>query len=120
MQSNGNLRSWKFDLVAFNKRNTMRPTRIEVLDAQKDVASDFWIEDGMLLSGVDLDVKRHCVPSIEIMLETTETNLNHMTHTITDVRRLDFEMEGKADDTLEIEDGRGTITILRFESAGRG
>ena len=48
--------SWQTDLAAFGKRNNLRPTRLEVLGPARELESDFWLEDGLLLSGIDVDV----------------------------------------------------------------
>ncbi|HSE32572.1 MAG TPA: hypothetical protein VLA93_13450 [Pyrinomonadaceae bacterium] len=104
----------KADLIAFGARNNLRPTRLEVLGPNKEVESDFWLEDGLLLSGVDLDVKGKSGPNIEIILQSQAKN--HMTHSIADVKRVALETNEGIDESLEIEDAAGTVTIMRFEA----
>jgi hypothetical protein len=106
--------SFKTDLVAFGARNNLRPTRLEVLGPTKDPESDFWLEDGLLLSGIDLDLDGICGPHIQIMLESQAQN--HLTHSIADVKRVDLETNQGIDESLEIEDAAGTVTIMRFEA----
>lgn len=101
------------DLIAFGARNNMRPTRLEVLGPTRDFESDFWLEDGLLLSGIDLDMDGTHGPYVEIMLQTQAKN--HMTHSIADVKRVELETNQGIDDSLEIEDATGAVTIMRFE-----
>ena len=103
----------KADLIAFGARNNLRPTRLEVIGPSKDVESDFWLEDGLLLSGIDLDLDGKCGPCIEIMLQSHAQN--HMTHSIAAVKRVELETNQGIDESLEIEDASGTVTIMRFE-----
>ena len=109
--------SWQSDLAAFGKRNNLRPTRLEVLGPAGEVESDFWLEDGLLLAGVDIDNHDERGSSIEIMLLTPSTSSkDHMTHTVTGVKRLELERTDDRDAALEIEDGEGRVTIMYFES----
>ena len=109
--------SWKSDLAAFGKRNNMRPTRLEVIGPAREVDSDFWLEDGLLLAGIDLDTDGKSGTCIEIMLQTPSApSKNHMTHNVAGVKRLELEMTDGRDKSLEIEDGEGRVTIMRFES----
>ena len=108
--------SWQADLAAFSKRNNMRPTRLEVLGPAGEVESDFWLEDGLLLAGVDLDTDGERGPCVEIMLQTPSTSSkNHMTHTIVGVKRLELETTDGRDAAVEIEDEEGRVTIMHFE-----
>lgn len=109
--------SWQADLAAFGKRNNMRPTRLEVLGPARDVESDFWLEDGMRLAGVDLDTDGERGTWVEIMLQAPSTSSrSHMTHTVAGVKRLELETTDGRDAALEIEDREGKVTIMHFES----
>ena len=109
--------SWKSDLAAFGKRNNMRPTRLEVLGQALEVESDFWLEDGLLLAGIDLDTDGESGTCVEIMLQApSASSKNHMTHTVAGVKRLELETTDDRDSALEIEDGEGRVTIMHFES----
>lgn len=117
MRKNIDPLSWQSDLAAFGKRNNLRPTRLEVLGPEREVDSDFWLEDGLLLAGIDLDTDGERGPSVEIMLQQpSDSSGNHMTHTVAGVKRLGLEMTDGRDAILEIEDGEGSVTIMRFES----
>jgi hypothetical protein len=39
-----------------------------------------------------------------------------MTHTVTEVKRVELDTADGRDEALEIEDKEGTVTIMRFES----
>ena len=107
--------SWQSDLAAFGKRNNMRPTRLEVLGPAGEVEADFWLEDGLLLAGIDLDPDRERGTCVEIMLQApSASNKNHVTHTVAGVKRLVLETDGR-DKALEIEDKEGRVTVMHFE-----
>ena len=109
--------SWQSDLAAFGKRNNMRPTRLEVLGPTRDVESDFWLEDGLRLSGVDLNTDGERGTCVEIMLQAPPASgKNHMTHTVAGVKRFVLETIDGHDGGLEIEDEAGSVTIMHFES----
>jgi hypothetical protein len=103
--------SLKTDLIAFGNRNNLRPTRLEVLGPTREVESDYWLEDVVLLSGIDSDPDGKCGPQVEIMLQSQDQN--HMTHSIAAVKRVELETNQGIDDSLEIEDAAG---IMRFEA----
>ena len=109
--------SWQSDLAAFGKRNNMRPTRLEVLGPAGEVESDFWLENRLRLTGIDLDTHGERGPCVEIMLQApSASSKSHMTHTVAGVKRLELETTGGRDKALEIEDGEGRVTIMHFES----
>lgn len=57
--------SWRMNLADFGERNKLRSTRLEVVGLDKEVDSDFWLEDGLLLSGVDLELEGDQGPTVE-------------------------------------------------------
>lgn len=108
--------AWQSHLAAFGKRNNMRPTRLEVLGPAREVESDFWLEDGLLLAGIALDADGERGTCVEIMLQKpSASSKNHMTHTVAGVKRLELETTDERDAALEIEDGEGRVTIMHFE-----
>jgi hypothetical protein len=108
--------SWQSVLAAFGARNNMRATRLEVMGPAGEVESDFWLEDGLLLAGIDLETDSERGTSVEIMLQTpSASSKNHMTHTVAGVKRLKLETTDGGDAGLEIEDREGRVTIMRFE-----
>ena len=117
MRTNIETSSWKADLAAFGARNHLRPTRLEVLGPDRNIESDFWLEDGLLLAGIDLDTDRQRGPFVEIMLQASKTTpANHMTHSVSGVKRIALNSEDSQDEGLEIEDAEGTVTIMHFET----
>jgi hypothetical protein len=107
--------SWSSDIAAFDKRNKLRPTRLEVLGSTREFDSDFWIEDGLLLAGIDLEFDQDTGPQVEIMLQSPSAKA-HMTHSVSAVKRLSLETTSGKDGCLEIEDTEGNLTIMRFEA----
>src|SRR6185369_2761479 len=108
--------SWQSDLAAFGERNNMRPTRLEVLGPAREVEADFWLEDGLLLAGIDLDSDEERGTCVEIMLQApSNSSKNHLTHTVASVKRLELETTDGRDAALEIKDGEGGVTIMHFE-----
>jgi hypothetical protein len=90
---------------------------MEVLGPAREVESDFWLEDGLLLAGIDLDPDGERGTCVEIMLQApSATSKNHMTHTVAGVKRLVLETTDGHDGGLEIEDEEGRVTIMHFES----
>ena len=117
MRTNIEASSWKANLAAFGARNHLRPTRLEVLGAERNIDSDFWLEDGLLLAGIDLDIDGERGPFVEIMLQASKTKpANHMTHNVSGVKRITLNTDDNQDEGLEIEDAEGTVTIMHFES----
>jgi hypothetical protein len=117
MRKNIEPSSWQSDLAAFGKRNNLRPTRLEVLGPALEVESDFWLEDGLLLAGIDLDPDGKRGTYVQIMLQAPSTSSkNHITHIVAGVKRLGLETTDGRDAALEIEDGEGRVTIMHFES----
>jgi Family of unknown function (DUF5335) len=101
-------RAKKTDLTNFLKyyseQNYGRPTRIGVFDN----GNDYWLEDGMPLSGIDFDPRRK---SLEILLG------NELTHTINDATnvKINFNLVVE-NDGLDVTDAEGKVTVLRFEN----
>lgn len=121
MRKNIKPSSWQANLSDFSERNKLRATRLEVFGRAKEVESDFWLEDGLLLAGIALERDSVHGPSLEIMLQVpTVPTRNHMTHTITGVKRVGLETVDGRDEALEIEDREGSVTIMHFESEVQG
>jgi hypothetical protein len=117
MRKNLEPSSWQTNLAEFGEHNKMRPTRLEVIGPNREVESDFWLEDGLLFTGIDLDMDGDRGASVEIMLQVpTAPNRDHMTHTVTGVKRVELDTIDNRDESLEIESEEGAVTIMRFES----
>lgn len=95
--------SWTNFLKFYSEEYNGRPTRLGVFDN----GNDYWLEDGLILTGIDYDTHEN---TIEIMLS------DKITHIIKDVKKVDasFSLD-EINDGLDIIDLKGKITILRFE-----
>lgn len=100
---------WEAFLKFYSEQNKGRKTRLGVFE-EGDVVTDYWIEDGLELAGVDID------PNGE--LPTVEIQLGGYSHSIADARSLNVHYTLTAEaDGLDISDTHGKTTILRFELA---
>lgn len=116
MRQNIDPMAWPANLADFSERNKMRPTRLEVMGLDRDVNSDFWLENGLLFAGIDLDMDGNRGPAIEIMLQAPgAATHDHMTHTVSGVKRMELDTADGRDEALAIEDQQGMLTIMRFE-----
>jgi hypothetical protein len=108
--------SWSKFLRLFSQQNNGRPTRIGVFEGDAGRMNDYWVEDGLPLLGIDLDPEGRNAPSLEIMLGGAD-GARHMTHTVSQARfvKIVLSPDGETDG-LDIEDGEGKTTILRFEN----
>ncbi len=98
--------TWTNFLKYYSEQNSGRATRLGVFED----GHDYWIEDGLPLSGIDFDSHRDSL-SIEIMLG------DKITHTIRDVRKVQIKFSlNEINDGLDITDAEGKTTILRFEN----
>ncbi len=110
--------NWSTFLKLFSEQNRMRPTRLGVFEGEPGAMTEYWIEDGMPLVGIDVEVRGEDAPTIEIMLgDSTKTDSSYLTHNVDGARftKIVLSANGEADG-LEIEDFEGKTTILRFES----
>ena len=100
---------WTKYLRFFNEQNAGRLTRLGVFEQNDDVVTDYWLESGLPLSGIDLDAKGER-PSVQI-------TLGNFTHNVNDAVRLVFQLNNAGDeDGVDIVGAEGKTTILRFES----
>ena len=117
MRKNIEPSSWQTNLAEFGERNKMRATRLEVFGTAREVESDFWLEDGLLLAGIALEMNRDRGTTIEIMLQAPAARTHaHMTHTVAGVKRMAMDRANRRNEALELEDKEGAITIMHFES----
>jgi hypothetical protein len=96
----------------FNRRNQSRPTELEVFGengAQRE-------EHGLPFAGISLE-RGNGAPDVEIMLGGNGSGeLRHLTHVIANVQQITPKrgLDGR-DEALEIVDGHGEKSLLRFE-----
>lgn len=111
--------NWSAYLENFSRQNKARPTRIGVFEGEPGSMTDYWLEDGLPLEGIDLDTRGNTSPAIQIMLgKSEETDTRAFTRTITNARSIKIILSaGGESDGLEIEDDQGAVTVLRFENS---
>ncbi len=110
--------TWTDFLKLFGTQNHLRPTRLGVFVREGESLHDYWIEDGLPLLGIALEMNGESAPTIEIMLgDKSAAADGHYTHAIKNVRQIKFELTLNAEnDGLEIIDAEGKITVLRLEN----
>jgi hypothetical protein len=100
--------AWNSILRSYTEQNKGRPTRLGIFEQQTDVYNDYWLEDGLPFTGIDVDT-HDGLPTIEILL-------GDYTHVIPGARSLKVNFDVDNDnDGLDIVDSEGKTTILRFE-----
>lgn len=110
---------WTKFLKLFCEQNNNRRTRLGVFEKTADGGTtDYWVEEGLPLRGIDVDAHGEDKPTIEIMLgDAAENGSPHLTHTVNDARTVKIVLSAGAEaDGLEIEDSTGKTTVLRFEN----
>ncbi|MBK7708164.1 MAG: DUF5335 family protein [Acidobacteria bacterium] len=96
---------WTRFLRFYGEQNRGRRTRLGVFEN----GNDFWIEDGLPLSGIDFDANNGHLTT-QIMIG------DQLTHTIPDTRDVKITFSStEMNDGLDITDADGKTTVLRFE-----
>ena len=73
--------NWAKFISLFGEQNRLRLTRVAVFEGPPTQMEDYWLEDGLPLTGIDLDAHGQNGPNIEIMLGNTgEPGAGHFTH----------------------------------------
>lgn len=100
---------WETFLKFYSEQNKGRKTRLGVFEREGNVVTDYWIEDGLPLLGIDIE-PADGLPAIEVLLEG-------YSHSIDAARSLHVHFSHDAEeDGLDITDDHGKTTILRFEN----
>ncbi|MDH3529109.1 MAG: hypothetical protein OEQ28_06060 [Acidobacteriota bacterium] len=102
----------------FSDINEMRPTRMGVFENGPRAVTDYWLEDGLPLVGVDVDQHDADKMSVIIMLSNKEeSESSHFSHVIKNVRMVKFNLSHDGlSDGLDILDFDGKTTVLSFEN----
>lgn len=107
--------NWAQFFGIFTEQNVGRKTRIAVYQGAPDSLTDYWLEDGLPLVGVDIDPDGERGPAIQIMLQKPG-QVAHMTHTVTGATSVKFTLSASGNaDGLEIDNSDGETTVLQFE-----
>ena len=104
---------WKSFLDQFNKRNQLRPTRLEVVSELGDQQE----EEYLPLVGVSFESKGSAAGSVEIILGgETAADDRRVEHTVNNLQRIAplIGLTG-LEDGLGLEDKEGGKTLLLFE-----
>lgn len=100
---------WANFVKFYCEQNLGRLTRLGVFEPNNDVVTDYWIENGLPLTGIDF-ADTDGKPAIQIMFKG-------YSHEIKVPRSLTFRFTVAADeDGIDITDDDGRTTVLRFES----
>ena len=106
---------WEDFVKEFNRRNELRPTRVEVLGQEIGAQEE---ERLLPFAGISLEEKVRDSPRVEITLggETAKEE-RHLTHTISRVRSIMRKVGvDLREEALLIEDEEGTKMLLVFET----
>jgi hypothetical protein len=100
---------WTKFLKFFSDENNGRPTRLGVFEPKHNALTDYWLESGLPLLGVDIDTRDER-PAIQI-------TVGNFTHDATNAVKLEFQFSlSGEEDGLDITDVEGRTTVLRFET----
>jgi len=103
---------WTKLLKFYGDQNKGRLTRVGVFEG----GNDFWLEDGLPLAGLDVDV-RGDVMTVEIVLGDQVKGTRHFAHAVRNARSLKLHLSpDQSGDGLDITDAEGKTLILRFEN----
>lgn len=100
--------NWTAFLRFYSEQNKGRKTRLGVFEHDGKIVNDYWIEDGLPLLGIDLDVKGE-LPMIEVIL-------GNYSHSVSKARgiKAHYSLDGN-EDGIDITGNDGKTTVLRFE-----
>lgn len=99
---------WARFLEFFSEQNAGRTTRLGLFELSDNIVTDYWLEDGLPLAGIDIDTKKE-LPSVQI-------TVGSFTHEIKDAVNLLFRFSLKGDeDGIDVTTADGQTTVLRFE-----
>ena len=100
---------WTKHLKFFSEQNAGRPTRLGVFEPSSGVAADYWIECGLPLFGVDMDIRGDAIG--------VQIKIGSLTHETKNVVKLSFQLTASGEeDGLDVLDADGRLTVLRFET----
>ena len=109
--------AWTGYLTEFNKRNTSRPTWLQVF-GESGAQSE---EQGLPLMGISIEMKGTDAPRVQIMLgEHSATEPRHLTHSIANVEYMTPQVgtDGR-DKAIEFVNKQGEASLLIFKHRAR-
>ncbi len=113
------MHNWSGFLDLFLGRNERRPTRLGVFVDETRGTQDFWIEDGLPLTGITVETHGGRTDVGMVFGHPAKPQETQMTHLVTDARSMKVSLGlSNEDDSLEFADSEGRHTVLRFENFG--
>ncbi|CAN5559990.1 hypothetical protein BH10ACI3_BH10ACI3_10220 [soil metagenome] len=101
---------WTKYIKFFSEQNLGRLTRLGIFERNADVVTDYWLESGLPLTGIDIDAHED-QPSIQI-------TVGNFTHEVKHADKLAFKFSDSGDeDGIDISGADGRMTVLRFEDS---
>ena len=108
MHSTKTQHTWEAFLRFYSGQYRGRKTRLGIFEKREDVTNDYWIESGLPLLGIDIDLSGE-KPAIEVLLDG-------YSHSVQDAKELNAHFSVDSDeDGIDISHPNGSTTILRFE-----
>lgn len=99
---------WAKYLRFFSEQNTGRLTRLGVFERNGDVVTDYWLESGLPLEGIDIDTRGE--------RRSVQITVGNYTHEVKEAVKLVFHFSYNGDeDGIDVSDDNGRTTVLRFE-----
>lgn len=110
MISPGKEHEWSKYIKFFGETNVGRRTRLGVFERENGNVTDYWLESGLPLAGLDMDAKNDVID--------VQIRIGDLTHVIDNAVKFTFHLSHAGDeDGADITDAAGRTTILRFETA---
>ena len=102
--------TWTSILRFYSEQNSGRITRLGVFEPADGAVTDYWLESGLPLKGIEFDPAGEGHTIIQIMV-------GDFTHTVSDPRKLLFHFtSGGDEDGVDVIAADGETTVLRFET----
>lgn len=99
---------WTKYLRFFSEQNAGRLTRLGVFERNGDVVTDYWLESGLPLKGIDMDTRGD--------RQSVQITVGNYTHEVKEAVKLVFQFSYAGDeDGIDVSDDNGRTTVLRFE-----
>ena len=117
MKDNIERNGWATFIDEFSKRNTSRPTWLQVL-GEGGAQSE---EHGLPLTGISLEEKDGSLPRVQIMLGGHDAmGMSHLTHVVSELDRVmpQVGIDGR-DESIEFVDKNGEASLLIFDHRAR-
>lgn len=108
-----NVVKWAAYINFFNQQNCGRPTRIGVFESTNSGTTDYWLENGLPLIGLDVDW-HDGTPTVQMSLEG-------MSRSVKNATQIGFKLSTSGDeDGVDVIDLAGNTVVLRFNDGSNG